>query len=84
MRWIQLTIIILFATVTLIFALQNLARVPVSFLGASIRVPLAILMFVVYALGAITGGSLFSLLRRSYEGSRRVSSVASGAPKGRG
>ena len=35
------------------------------------RVPLALLIAVVYLVGAATGGSLFALLRRSYEESRR-------------
>jgi len=71
MRWVHLTIIILFATATLIFGLQNLKSVTVSFLGLSIGAPLAILVFVVYVLGAVTGGSLLALLRRSYAGSRQ-------------
>jgi lipopolysaccharide assembly protein A len=42
-----------------------------SFLRFNARLPLALLDGVVYLLGAATGGSLFALLRRSYEGSRR-------------
>jgi lipopolysaccharide assembly protein A len=71
MRWIYLAVIILFAAATIIFALQNLEIVIMSFLGFNARVPLALLVGVVYILGAATGGSLFALLRRSYEGSRR-------------
>ena len=71
MRWICLGVIILFAAVTIIFALQNFEIVTVSFLGFNARVPLALLVAVAYLLGAATGGSLFALLRRSYEGSRR-------------
>ena len=76
MRWAHLTIIVLFAIVTLIFALQNLESVTVSFLGLSARTPLAILVFIVYVLGAATGGSLFALLRRSYTASRRDSAAS--------
>ena len=76
MRWVHLTVIILFVAATLVFALQNLASVTVSFLGMSIGLPLAILVFVVYVLGAVTGGSLLALLRRSYAGSRRGPAVA--------
>jgi len=72
MRWLHLTIIVLFAAVTLIFAFQNLGSVNVSFLGWSLRVPVSILVLLVYVLGAATGGSLLALLRRSYEGSRGV------------
>jgi hypothetical protein len=42
-----------------------------SVFGFDARVPLAVLVAVAYLLGAATGGSLFALLRRSYEGSRR-------------
>ena len=71
MRWIYLAVIILVAAATVIFALQNLEIVTVSFIGFNARLPLALLVGVVYLLGAATGGSLFALLRRSYEGSRR-------------
>ena len=71
MRWISLAIIILFAAATIIFALQNFEIVTVSLFGFDTRVPLALLVAIAYLLGAATGGSLFTLLRRSYEGSRR-------------
>ena len=71
MRWIYLAVIILIAAATIIFALQNFEIVTMSFLGFNARVPLAVLVGVVYILGAATGGSLFALLRRSYEGSSR-------------
>jgi uncharacterized integral membrane protein len=70
MRWVHLTIIIVFAAATLIFGLQNFKSVTVAFLGVSIGAPLVVVIFVVYLLGAVTGGSLFALLRRSYAGSR--------------
>jgi len=34
--------------------------------------PVAFLVVVAYVLGAVTGGSLFALFRRSIQGSRRV------------
>jgi uncharacterized integral membrane protein len=71
MRWVYLAVIILFAAATIVFALQNLEIVTMSFLGVNARVPLALLVAVAYLLGAATGGSLFALLRRSYEGARR-------------
>lgn len=76
MRWVHLTIIVLFAAVTLIFAFQNFASVTVAFLGLSLHVPVIILVLIVYVLGAATGSSLFALLRRSYEGSRRVTTAS--------
>ena len=54
---------------TLVFALQNLGVVTMSFLGFSARAPLAFLIAVAYLFGAATGGSLLALLRRSVRGS---------------
>lgn len=71
MRWIYLAIIVVFAAAIVIFAAQNLEIVTTSFLGLKVRAPLALQVAVVYLVGAATGGSLFELLRRSYEGSRR-------------
>jgi hypothetical protein len=42
-----------------------------SFLGFSVRMPLALLAIVIYLLGMATGGSLLALLRRLLEGSKR-------------
>jgi lipopolysaccharide assembly protein A len=70
MRWIYLIIIIVFALATLIFAVQNLETVTVSFLSMRVAAPLALLVLIIYVLGAVTGSSLLALLRRSYRGSR--------------
>jgi uncharacterized integral membrane protein len=70
MRWIYLVIVILFVAAILIFAFQNLGIVTMSFIGFSVRAPLAILTVVVYVLGAFTGGSLFALLRHSLRESK--------------
>jgi uncharacterized integral membrane protein len=72
MRWFHLTVIALFALVTLIFALQNFQIVTMTFLGLSARMPLALFTLVIYVLGMATGGSLWALLRRAIEGSRRI------------
>ena len=73
MRWglFDLTGIILLAAATLLFVLQNRDVVTMSFLGFSVRAPLAILIAAVYVIGAVTGGSVFALLRRSYRGTQR-------------
>ncbi|MFZ0839972.1 MAG: lipopolysaccharide assembly protein LapA domain-containing protein [Xanthobacteraceae bacterium] len=70
MRWVYLLIIIVFALATLIFAVQNLDTVTVSFLSMRVAAPLALLVLIIYVLGAVTGSSLLALLRRSYRGSR--------------
>jgi uncharacterized integral membrane protein len=71
MRWLHLAVIVLFAAVTAIFALQNLQIVTVSFFRVGAQMPLAFLVAIIYLLGALTGGSLFALLRRAFEGARR-------------
>jgi putative membrane protein len=71
MRWLNITVVALFAIAILLFAIQNFQIVTLSFMGLSARAPLALLVAIVYLLGMATGGSLFALLRRSYEGSRR-------------
>jgi uncharacterized integral membrane protein len=72
MRWVHIAIIVLFVAAIVIFAFQNLEMTTMSFLGFSIRAPLALIAAVIYLLGAATGGSLFALVRRSYVGSRLI------------
>jgi len=70
MRWVHLTIVVLFIAVMIVFVIQNRAVITMAFLGFGIRAPLALVVAGFYALGAITGGSLFALLRRSIEASQ--------------
>jgi uncharacterized integral membrane protein len=70
MRWIYLTVIVLFVAATILFGIQNRELVTMSFLRFEVRAPLAILSVVFYLLGAATGVSLFALLRRSIHRSR--------------
>jgi putative membrane protein len=69
-RWIYLAIVIIFVAAILIFVFQNLGVVAMSFLGFSVRAPLAILAAIVYVVGALTGGSLYALLRHSLRESK--------------
>jgi uncharacterized integral membrane protein len=74
MRWVHIAVIALFAAAIIVFVVQNRAGVTMSFLGFSVRAPLAVLAAIVYLLGAATGGSLFALLRKSVRASRVGSS----------
>jgi uncharacterized integral membrane protein len=71
-RWFYLAIIVLFLAAIIVFLVQNTEPVSVSFLAAAISAPLALVVLVVYVLGAATGGSLYALLRKSVQGSRRA------------
>jgi putative membrane protein len=71
-RWFYLAIVIVFVAALIIFVFQNAQSVDVSFLALSVTLPLAVLVCIAYVLGALTGGSLYALLRRSVAGSRRA------------
>jgi uncharacterized integral membrane protein len=68
MRWVHMTIIVLFVAATLIFLIQNREIVSMDFLGFSVRTPLALMAAIFYLLGAISGSSAFALLRKSWQG----------------
>ena len=71
MRWLYLAIVVVFVA-ALIIIFQNTQSVDVSFLALGATLPVAILALVAYVLGALSGGSLYALLRRSVAGSRRA------------
>jgi lipopolysaccharide assembly protein A len=71
-RWVYLAIVALFVAALIVFMIQNTQSVGVSFLSLGVTLPLAILVVIAYVLGALTGGSLYALLRRSVAGSRRL------------
>jgi putative membrane protein len=71
MRWFYIAVIVLFAAAIVIFAIQNLEIVNLTFLGFNARAPLALLAAIIYVLGMATGGSLWALLRRSIREARR-------------
>ena len=71
MRWFYLVLIVVIAAATLVFCVQNRDFTTMSFLNFSICAPLAILAAVVYVLGAVTGGILYALLRKTVRGARR-------------
>jgi lipopolysaccharide assembly protein A len=73
MRWVYLAVVVVFVAAMVIFAVQNRETVTMAFLGFSVRAPLALLAIAVYILGAITGGSLLAMLRRSVARARPVS-----------
>ncbi len=70
MRWIYLLIVILFVAAILVFIAQNLEMATMSFLGFNLRMPLAVLAAIVYVLGALTGSSLYALIRKSISATR--------------
>ena len=76
MRWVHFVVVVLFVAAIAVFAFQNSEAVTMTFLGFSLRAPIAVLTIGVYILGAITGGSLFALIRRSVQGARPARAAA--------
>jgi lipopolysaccharide assembly protein A len=70
MRWVNMAVIAIFVVVTLIFAVQNFQSVTVSFLNFRISAPHALLIAIIYLLGMVTGGGVWALMRRAFEGAR--------------
>jgi putative membrane protein len=48
---------------TVVFAVQNLQSVTVSFLNLKMNSPLAVLVLLLYGLGMLTGGSAWALIK---------------------
>lgn len=59
-----LAVKIFIAALVLILVVQNIVMVEVRFLTWSLRLPMAILLVVIYLLGMLTGKSLWTLIRR--------------------
>jgi lipopolysaccharide assembly protein A len=70
MRWLYLVAICLLAITTLVFAIENMEVVSIDLLWFGVRLPLALLIVVVYIVGMATGSSFWALIRRSVKGAR--------------
>jgi uncharacterized integral membrane protein len=69
---VHITLIVVLTAVVLLFKLQNLQGVTVSFLSVSFTLPASLLLILVYVLGMVTGGSLLALVRTWIQGARRA------------
>ena len=74
MRWLNTATIIVLAVAVLVFALQNLENVTLSFLGFRVTAPLAVQIIIVYLLGMATGGSAWALIRWAWRGQQESQS----------
>lgn len=73
MRWVNTAVIVILGAAILLFAVQNLQSVTVSFLTAKVSAPLALLIALVYVLGMLTGGSLWALIKWALEETKHAS-----------
>jgi uncharacterized integral membrane protein len=63
MRFVYIALIVLITVAVLLFKVQNLDTVTVSFLSTSFTLPISILIILIYILGMVTGSSLLGLMR---------------------
>jgi lipopolysaccharide assembly protein A len=68
MRVVYTAFVLLMAAAVIVFCVQNLSNVAMSFLGWSISVPLPFLVVTVYILGMMTGGTAVAFIRRMIQG----------------
>jgi len=70
MRWLYLTIVCVLGVATVVFALENMEIVSVDFLWFGLRLPLALLIIVIYVIGRATGSNLRAFVHWSLRGAR--------------
>ena len=61
MKYVYVALIVVIAGIVLLFKVQNLTSVTVSLFGASITLPVSILVLLIYVLGMLTGGMVLAL-----------------------
>jgi uncharacterized integral membrane protein len=76
LRYVYLAMIVLVTVVVAGFTAQNMGPVTVAWLSSSITLPLSVLTIVVYVLGMITGGALWSAVRTWVRGATKPVSAA--------
>lgn len=71
MRNLYLALIAVVALIVVVFVVQNLGHVTVTFLTSSISLPLSVLALLMYLLGMLTGGLMFSLVKSLARGAKK-------------
>lgn len=64
MRLIKSMLLVLFVIAIALFTFQNMGTVNLRFLIWELKIPLSIASIALYVLGAISGGLLFSILKK--------------------
>ena len=64
MKFLKTFVLLLLFGVAVIFIVQNLETVQLSFLKLSVTIPLSFATAIIYILGAISGGLIFSILKK--------------------
>ena len=64
MRIVKSILLLLFIGAVVLFTFQNLQTVRLSFLSFHLETPLSFVSVLIYILGALSGGLLFSMLKK--------------------
>ena len=64
MKFLKTFVLLLLLGVAVIFIVQNLETVQLSFLKWRVTIPLSFATAIIYILGAISGGLIFSILKK--------------------
>lgn len=64
MKTIKTILLIILFIIALLFAFQNFQTVKISFYQWSAEMPLSVAIIGIYIFGAVSGGILFSLLKK--------------------
>lgn len=64
MKIVKTILLILVGIIIALFVIQNMELVSLSFLTWNMQIPLAFASLILYVLGAITGGIVYSMLRK--------------------
>jgi putative membrane protein len=72
MRYLYIAVNVLLLVLVVVFAIQNLSMVTVSFLGVSLTLPVALLVVLVYILGMVSGSAVFGFVRAAIQRARQV------------
>jgi putative membrane protein len=71
MRYLYIALVVLATAAVLLFKIQNLDTVTVSFLTLSVTMPVSVTLILVYVLGMVSGGALVNVLRSWFQGATR-------------
>jgi uncharacterized integral membrane protein len=64
MRLVKTILLFILFAIAVIFTVQNMQTVKLTFLKYYIEIPLSFASVLIYVLGAISGGLLFSMLKK--------------------
>ena len=70
MRYVYIGLFVLVTAAVLLFKVQNLESVTISFLSMGITLPLSVAIVAVYFLGMVSGGALIAGMRSLFQKAR--------------